>query len=218
MSGTARVLLVAVTFGIVSGGVAGASDLLVGGENWRFETPVDVAGGGGDLIAHHSSSSVTAEWRATPILSVNLNFGRITSGLENDVTNASIGSGDGYYLLAGLSLEQELDTGGGLLIDGSYSFGWTEWDATREYDHTRAHLMLAYIFGRGDKSRVFTGIAYNVYESDIKDSALPNSSYENDQRISVVAGIRARSDTFVGTAELCAIGEYGFRLGLSFGF
>ena len=217
MSGTARVLLVAVTFGIVSGGVAGASDLLVGGENWRFETDIDVAGGGGDLIAHHSSSSVTAEWRATEILSVNLNFGQLTSGIENEATGG-ISSGEGYQLLVGLSLEQELDTGGGLLIDASYSWGWTEWSPTEEYDHTRGHMMLAYIFGRGNKSRVFTGVAYNVYKSEIEDTAAANRSFENDQSVSIVAGIRARDDTFVGTAELCAIGEYGFRLGLSFGF
>jgi hypothetical protein len=218
MSGTARVLLVAVTCGIVSGGVAGGSDLLVGGENWRFETDVDVAGGGGDLVAHHSSSSVTAEWRATPILSVNLNFGQLTSSLEDEPTGGTIGSGDGYQLLVGISLEQELDTGGGLLIDGSYSWGWTKWDSTREYDHTRGHMMLAYIFGRGDKSRVYTGIAYDVYESDIKNSAGPDSSFENDQSLSIVAGVRARADTFVGRAELCGFGEWGFRLGLSFGF
>ena len=209
-------VLVAAACGLSAAGTALGSDLLVGGENWRFKTDVDLKGGGGDLVAHHSSSAVTAAWRVNKNLDINLNFGTITSSLENEALGTSEGPGDGYYLLAGISVEQELDTGGGMLVDASYSFGWTEWSATKEYDHTRAHLFLGYLFGRGDRSRVFAGISYDTYESDLTDGAV--SSYENDQRFSVVAGVRARSDTFAGTAELYAVGEWGFRLGLSFGF
>ena len=217
MSGYLRALCLAVVSGVVWSGGAFGSDVLVGGENWRFKTDLDIKGGGGDFIGHHSSSAVTTEWRLNKNFSLNLNVGHVTSSLEEE-TAGTLGSGDGYYLLGGFCIEQDLDTGGGLLIDGSYSFGWTDLDATREYDHQRAHLMLGYVFGRGDRSRLFAGVAYNVYEADLVDTAGPDTSYENDGRISIVAGIRAKSDTFVGTAELCAIGEYGFRLGLSFGF
>ena len=70
-----------------------------------------------------------------------------------------------------------------------------------------------------ESARVWIEIARaRVVPEQIEDTAAANRSFENDQSVSIVAGIRARDDTFVGTAELCAIGEYGFRLGLSFGF
>jgi hypothetical protein len=86
-----------------------------------------------------------------------------------------------------------------------------------ELSHERSRLFVAYVFGRGDRSRVFTGVSYNTYELE-HVNGLTKTDYENDERWSIVAGVRARTSTFVGTAEVCAIGEMGFRLGLAFGF
>jgi len=217
MSWNMRAVCLTAFLGLALAGGARGSEVLVGGENWRFKTDLDIKGAGGDYVGHHSSSVLTTEWRLNKNMSLNLNFGQLTSTFEDEGLGTSV-AGDGYLLLAGATIAQELDTGGGLMIDASYSLGWTDLSATKEYDHTRGHLMIAYVFGRGDRSRLFAGVDYNIYESDIVDSAGPDSSYESDGRISVVAGIRAKTDTFVGTAQLYSIGEWGFRLGLSFGF
>ena len=130
------------------------------------------------------------------------------------VKNAILQSAWAQHLVRRLATF-ELDTGGGLLIDASYSIGRADWSAN-EFNHDRTRFFGGYVFGRGDRSRVFAGISYNTYKAE--HVAVTTTQYENDQSWNIIAGVRARSDTFVGTAELCAVGEYGFRLGLSFGF
>jgi len=218
MSGNMRSLFLAAVCCLACAGGALASNVLLGGENWRFETDLADGGGVGGYVAHHSSSAITTEWYPKQNIMLNLRFGQLLSDLE-DETTASTLSGDGYYLLAGVNLRQELGNGGGLMFDAAYSMGWTDIDPTREYDHQRTHLMVGYLFGPIERSRFFAGVAYNIYDSDLKDSGGgPNLSFEGDSKISVVAGVSARSDSFAGTAEIWAMGEWGFRLGLAFGW
>ncbi len=71
---------------------------------------------------------------------------------------------------------------------------------------------------RGERTRLYAGATYGAYTiEDVQNSVL-QESFEEDQKVSVVAGVRARTDTFVGYAEARALGELGVRVGIAFGF
>lgn len=199
-------------------GRARAAELLVGVAQEQFQADLDSTDPA-DTIAytiHHASTAFAAEWSPNENLKLRLALGTITSNLEPGTSSID----GGLYMLLGVSLEQELTMGGGLLLDLSYSFGRSECKdggIAKDYDHRRTGFLVSYIFGAGERARPYAGVAYNTYESELTGGG-ERDEFENDQRFSIVAGVRARSGTFAGQMEATVLGELGVRLTLMFGF
>ena len=190
---------------------------LFGVENGQFQAgltrtndPADT----GQYTAHHATSSATMEWSLNKNFKLRMALGTITSNLDDKVAAKQYlsSTGGAIHFLVGVALEQELDTGGGFLVDLSYSEG-----TTNEYGHKRTGFFVGYAFGDVDRAQLYTGVAYNTYTSKEFWSVL-DKEFEYSQRLNAVVGVRARTETSLGLMELTLGGELGLRLGLAFGF
>ncbi len=190
---------------------------LFGVENGQFQAGLkrtDDPTDKGEYTAHHATSAATVEWSFNKNFKLRMALGSVTSNLDDKAggTQYLSSTGGAIHFLVGAALEQELDTGGGFLLDVSYTEG-----TTNEYGHKRTGFFVGYAFGEVDRAQLYTGVAYNTYTS--KDF-WPGSrkEFEYEQRFSVVVGVRSRTETSLGLMELSLGGELGLRLGLAFGF
>lgn len=186
---------------------------LFGVENGQFQAGLkrtDDPTDKGKYTAHHATSAATVEWSLNKNFKLRLALGAVTSNLDDKGTSRMSSTAPAYYVLIGAALEQELDTGGGFLLDVSLSNG-----ATDKYGHIRTGFFVGYAFGEADRAQLYTGVAYNTYTSKEYWSG---KEFENNQRFSVVVGVRSRTETSLGLMELSLGGELGLRLGLAFGF
>jgi hypothetical protein len=210
---------------------ARAAEWLFGVEKVSLSASLhDVKDNYGDQMVRHGWSAVTVDWTPNPILDIHMALGGITSTLEDD--NTAMSSQDDQYVnyfSVGVGLDQELDTGGAILIDLTFSTGSVVWDDSAAgaapvtdwtYDHTRTIFSVAYAFLEPGKARPFVGIAYNTYEAKLRgdDGGDLKGDFEYDTRLNLVGGIYSRTETVHGMMEVVLGGELAVKLGLEFGF
>lgn len=227
MKTVGRLALVASACVLSAAGAARASEFLGGMESGQFKTDLvrTDAVATEEYSAHHSSSAATVEWVASDNLSVYLGVGHLASRREEfDPATSSLdsqGTDGGIIFSVGAAVQADFEDRGSLLLDFSYSHGWLDWDdagTLKEYDHDRTSALVGYAFGRPDKARLYTGFSYNTYTSELLNNGANAGTFENDQRFSLLVGVRAKAPTFTGFMEARAIGELGVRMGLAFGF
>ena len=208
--------LLAVSAGSVFFAAAAASaqsHLLFGVETTNWQIKLDQTAGipSGESKAHHSSSAFAVEWSYKNNFKARASLGTVASTLE-EVDVSSDGAGGFLYMSIAAGLETRLESGGGLLLDLSYSFGRVTDPA--EYNHDRTSFVAAYTFGDPETARFYTGIGYNTYNLEAK-----GMEFKEDERFSIVGGVRARSETFAGVIEgTLGLGEIGLRVAVMFGF
>ncbi len=195
---------------------------LFGVENTNYHIKLDPTGAtpAGDYWAHHASSAFAVEWSYKNNVKARASFGTVASTLE-EVDVSSDGAEGFLYASVAAGLETRLEAGGGLLLDLSYSVGWLkseEGAVEMEYNHERTSFIVAYTFGDPDKARFYTGIGYNTYKLEAPQGAV-DREFQEDQRFSIVGGVRSRSKTFAGVIEgTVGMGEIGLRVAVMFGF
>ena len=204
--------------------LAESHHFLFGMETTTYQLPLDQTGGavvpGSDYKALHSTSAVAAEWSYKHNFRARLCLGTVASTLE-EIDASSDGAEGLWYCSLAAGVETRLESGGGLLLDLSYSFGALDSEETAcdmEYNHDRTSFIAAYTFGEPDKARFYTGLAYNTYKLETRLDESLQLRFQEDQRFSFVCGVRARSETFAGVIEATLGGELGLRVGVMFGF
>ena len=196
---------------------------LFGVENTNSHINLEAKGAtpAGDYWAHHASSAFGVEWSYKNNVKARASFGTVASTLET-VDDISVGAEGFLYASVAAGLETRLEAGGGLLLDLSYSIGRLKSEETTgdmEYNHDRTSFIVAYTAGDPDKARFYAGVGYSTYKLGILDDGSLIKEFEENQRFSIVGGVRARSKTFAGVIEgTLGMGEIGLRVAVMFGF
>lgn len=202
---------------------ARANRFLFGVENTNSHFKLAPAGvtPAGDYWAHHSSSAFAAEWSYKNNVKARASFGTLASTLE-EVDVSSDGAEGFFYASVAVGLETRLEAGGGLLLDMSYTIGRLKFEKIpddMEYNHDLTSFVVAYSAGNPDKARFYAGVGYSTYKLEILKNGSLDKEFQENQRFSIVGGVRARSKTFSGLIEgRIGLGEIGLRVGVMFGF
>jgi hypothetical protein len=214
---------------VATAALAAGPDFLGGAELSRMQVDIERtdAADGKEYTAHHGVSAGILEWAPGENQNFRVKFalGRTRTDLEErdagQDAGESYGTNDWFYASVGASLEQDLDVGGAVLLELSYSFGKVEWEdesaVSNEYGFGRTSFVAAYAFKKAETARPYAGIAYNTYKAEHEAAGL-KKEFEEEGRFSVVGGVRARSETFVGYLEGSLGAEFGLKIGLAFGF
>jgi len=208
--------------------VANSAELFFGVEQGKYAAPsTDDFNDNNTATVRHSWTVARMDWAPSEILLIHLCLGGQRSDIDDTGLAPSIGTQDDRYFNhfgIGIGLDQELDTGGALIIGVSANWTSSEWtDATNgdyTYDAMLTKFHCMYAFLDPGKARPYLGVSYNTYEGDLKNpgGANPDVKLMPDARINLVAGVRAKTDTVYGIMEATLGGEFGVKLGLEFSF
>ena len=217
-----KLVLVAVCVaGVAWSSIAGASDFMFGMEQGIVSADIKSTFGPEQGKVRHSWTAASVDWRINKILMLNMAVGGMNSAVD---TLPEMSAQDDKYLnyfATGLTLTQELDTGGGMLIGLSYNASTVDWKGGSigtKYRHQGTTFKIAYAFKQAHEARPYTGLSYNTYASTLYNGSTAVSKHEYENRLNLVAGVRAQTESILGFVEATLGGEAAIKLGLEFGF
>jgi hypothetical protein len=192
--------------------VAQSAQFIAGVENVRYVVAVEQPANDDARITH----SWTA-FRGDVIMNNNFSgrvqIGGIASTIEDGGTETN---DDGFYFGLGITMNQNLDSGGGMIIDLGLALGQNDMP-TGELSHTHTTAKFAYAFGEKGQAQPYFGYAFNTYTADWSFGAT-TVDYEQAGNHNFIVGVRAMNESFYGVMEATLGYELGVMLALEFGF